>query len=112
MGYIQRVHAFPFGVHCYSETGIRLFHYLSKEQTLYCDATGTIVSMQNLVLCNRFAASTLLVAVAEIITFESTTAVSYFLENFRRQKGIVFVFQNVLQPRTVVIDRSLVLLQS
>ena len=47
MGYIQRVHAFPFSVHCYSETGVSLFHYLAKEQTLYCDATGTFVSMQN-----------------------------------------------------------------
>ena len=120
MGYIQRVHAFPFSVHCYTETGVRLFHYLAKEQTLYCDATGTIVSMQNqsralyyaIVLQHPHEGQSP-VAVAEMITCEqSTTAVSYFLENFRRQEGIVFGFQNIVQPRTVVIDRSLVLLQS
>ena len=120
MGYIQPVHAFPFSVHCYSETGVRLFHYLAKEQTLYCDATGTIVSMQNqsralyyaIVLQHPHEGQSP-VAVAEMITCEqSTTAVSYFLENFRRQEGIVFGFQNIVQPRTVVIDRSLVLLQS
>ncbi len=120
MGYIQRVHAFPFSVHCYSETGVRLFHYLAKEQPLYCDATGTIVSMQNqsralyyAVVLQHPNGGQSPVAVAEMITCEhSTTAVSYFLENFRRQEGIVFGFQNVVQPRTVVIDRSLVLLQS
>ena len=47
MGYIQRIHAYPFSVHCYTEMGIRIYHHMVRHQTLYCDATGTIVSLKN-----------------------------------------------------------------
>ena len=46
IGYVQRVHAFPFSVHCYTEMGIRIFHYIGKQQAIFCDATGTIVSLR------------------------------------------------------------------
>ena len=123
MGYIQRIHAYPFSVHCYTEMGIRIYHHMVRHQTLYCDATGTIVSLKNdehngkllyysIVLqhpCNKEGP----IAVAEFISSEHTiTAVSYFLECFRRQEALLFGFQNTILPRQVVIDRSLVLFQS
>ena len=44
-GYVQCVQAYPFSVTCYSEAGIQLYHILTAGKPLYCDATGTIVSI-------------------------------------------------------------------
>ena len=120
MGCIQRIHMYPFSVHCYSGTEVRLYHYLAKRAPLYCDATGTIISSQHQSRALYYAMVLQLpitgespVAVAEMIACEhSTTAIRYFLENFRRQEGTLFGFQNIVQPHSVLIDRSLVLFQS
>ena len=37
---------------------------------------------------------------------------SLFLEAFRRQEALIFGFKNVIIPKKVVVDRSLVLLQT
>ena len=125
MGYIQRIHAFPFSVHCYTEMGIRIYHHMVRHQTLYCDATGTIVSLKNdecvhsgkllyySIVLQHLSNKEGPIAVAEFISSEHTiTAVSYFLECFRRQEAQLFGFQNTVLPTQVVIDRSLVLFQS
>lgn len=44
-GYVQRVHCLLFSVMRYMETGIRIYHNLVKQQLLYCDATGNIVTV-------------------------------------------------------------------
>ncbi len=36
----------PFHYICYTPTGVRLYHHLSSNSTLFCDATGTIVAIQ------------------------------------------------------------------
>ena len=46
-GYIQRVHAHPFSVTCFTETGVKLYHTLSDTTGLYCDATGTLTTMRS-----------------------------------------------------------------
>ena len=53
------------------------------------------------------------VAVAEMITAEhNITSVSHFLECFRREETAIFGWRNVSTPSKIVIDRSLVLLNS
>ena len=125
-GYIQRIHVWPFAVMCFTEVGVRLYHHMVKDHTLFCDATGTIVTLKgdknlqsvespilyySLVIQNSKGNSP--VAVAEMITSEHTiTSVTHFLECFRRQEATVYGWRNVSMPHRIVIDRSLVLLNS
>ena len=122
--YIQRICAFPFHVMCYTPIGIRLYHYLAKDSTLFCDATGTIVSMkgQNCIkdkalyyalVLRHPSGKHPLVAFAEFLSNEhSVLAVCFFLENFRNHKRNIYGRKNLIIPKHVVIDRSLVLLLS
>lgn len=53
------------------------------------------------------------VTVAELITTEHTVmAISHFLTDFRRYEGKLYGYSGVIQPKCLVIDRSLVLLLS
>ena len=123
-GLIRRISAKPFSVSLFSEEGIRIFHYMAKKQTLYLDATGTIINMKG----TQYEKSTCLyyslvidhpspkcppVAVAELITTEhSVMAVSHFLQDFRRHEGKLYGYSNTTMPSSIIIDRSLVLLLS
>ena len=53
------------------------------------------------------------VAIAEFIAAEhSVLAISHFIESFRRAEACIYGYKNVITPKHVVIDRSLVLLLS
>ena len=90
IGYIQKVHAFPFSVHCYAEMGIRIYHYIGKQQAIFCDATGTIVSLRKQshntsgllyysIVLQHPCVKESPVAVAELISSEHTiTAITFF----------------------------------
>ena len=123
-GLIRRITAKPFSVSLFSEEGIRIFHYMAKKQTLFLDATGTLLNLKG----TQYEKSTCLyyslvidhpspkcppVAVAELITTEhSVMAVSHFLQDFRRHEGKLYGYSNTTMPSSVIIDRSLVLLLS
>ena len=124
-GYIRKIQCSPFSVMLYTEAGVRIYHHMVKHHTLYCDATGTIVTLKegkrlpsqpallyySLVFQHPNGGSP--VAVAEMITAEhDITSVSHFLECFRRQEGILYGWKNTSTPYRIVIDRSLVLLNS
>lgn len=124
-GYIRRIHCSPFSVMCYTEVGVRIYHHLVKAHPLFCDATGTIATLKrekklpaqpallyySLVVQHPHGDSP--VAVAEMLTSEhSITSVSHFLECFRREEAVIYGFRNVSTPSKIVIDRSLVLLNS
>lgn len=122
-GYIQRINCFPFSVTCFTEEGVRIYHHLGRSQNLFCDATGTIVSLKgtqyegdtplyySLVIKHPCGGAP--VAIAEFIAAEhSVLAVSHFLESFRRAEACIYGYKNVITPKHVVIDRSLVLLLS
>ena len=127
-GYIQRVHAHPFSVTCFTETAdVKLYHTLGDTTVLYCDATGTLTTMRSnsmltgsskvllyysLVLKHP-KANNPPVAVAELISSEhSVLAICHFLESFRRAEGLLYGSTNLVKPRIVVVDRSMVLLTS
>ena len=121
--YIQRITAFPFSLILYTEQGVRLYHHLARDSTVFCDATGTVVSLKgapefgdkkvlyySLVLSNSKPKQPP-VAVAEFISTEhSVLAISHFIECFRRSEGLLYGYKNIIIPKHVVIDRSLVLL--
>ncbi|KAL5517536.1 hypothetical protein EMCRGX_G003095 [Ephydatia muelleri] len=44
-GFIQFIHASPFGVICFNEAGVRLYHEVAKYCPVFCDATGSIVAI-------------------------------------------------------------------
>ena len=124
-GYIRRIHCSPFTVMCFTEIGVRIYHHMIKKSTLYCNATGNLVTLRgvqtlqpagvilyySLVVQHPKGDSP--VAVAEMITAEhNITAVSHFLECFRREETTIFGWKNMSTPAKIVIDRSLVLLNS
>ena len=120
-GYIQRVHCYPFGVMCYTELGIRIYHCLSQKEALHCDATGTIVKLSEYAGPKPFYYALVVqhpngkgpVAVGEFITCEhNITSISHFLEAFRRAEALIYGWHNISTPKQVIIDRSLVLLNS
>ena len=123
-GIIRRVTAKPFSLSLFPEEGIRIFHYMAKKETIYLDATGTLISLKGTEYekCTCLYYSLVVqhpskncppVAVAELITTEhSVMPVSHFLQDFRRHEGALYGYSNLTVPRYVVIDRSLVLLLS
>ena len=109
---------------CFTEPGVRVYHYRVQEQPLYCDATGTIVHLKK---CKRAQAAPLYyalevqhpnagygpVAVAELFTTEhNITSISHFLECFRREEGRLYGYHNMSMLQQIVIDCSMVLLNS
>ena len=108
-GYIQRVHAHPFSVTCFTETGVKLYHTLSNTTVLYCDATGTLTTMRSTsmptgsskvllyysLVLKHPKANNPPVAVAELISSEhSVLAICHFLESFRRAELRLAVWVN------------------
>ena len=106
---------------------IRLYHTLAKKSTVYCDATGTVTSLRSKTLPTQSSGVILYyalvlshsvqkqppVAVGELISSEhSVLAICHYLEALRRAEGLLYGFSNLVKPRAVVIDRSLVLLIS
>ena len=45
-GYIKRITAYPLSIILFTELGVRMYHYLAKSSTIFCDATGTVVSLK------------------------------------------------------------------
>lgn len=106
--YIRRTHYTPFTVMCFTEIGVRIYHHMIKKSTLYCNATGNLVTLRgvqtlqpagvilyySLVVQHPKGDST--VAVAEMITAEHNfTAISHFLEYFRREETTIFGWKNM-----------------
>lgn len=115
--YIQCIQAVPFMVICFNETGVRLYHELAPSGTIYCDATGTIVSIPNkrvlyyAIVIQHPSQGKPPIAVAEMVgTDHSVNGLVHFIRTFRRLEGKIYGFGNVIKPGRVIIDRSLVLL--
>ena len=99
-GYIQCIQASPFAVICFNDAAVRLYHEVAKTNSIFCDATGTIVSVSNekqmkavtyyysLVIKHPVRGKPP-IAVAELISTDHTVlTVSYFLNCFRRAEGL------------------------
>eukprot|EP00731_Ephydatia_muelleri_P021721 Em0014g312a len=123
-GFIQHIHASPFSVICFNEASVRLYHEVSKNSSLFCDATGTIVALPKqqgkqptvyyyaVVLKHPNEGKSPL-AVAELITEDHTVlSVSFFLQSLRRAESQLYNSSNLTIPPQVIIDRSQVLLIS
>ena len=122
--YIQRINAFPLSITCITEEGIRLYHMLGHQSTLFLDATGTVVSLEKtnynkpkmlyyaLVLRHPKEGHAP-IAVAEFLTQEHTVlAIAHFLESLRHYESILFGTHSMVQPSKFVVDRSITLLMS
>ena len=93
IGYVQRFHAFPFSVHCYTGMGIRIYHYVGKQKAIFCDATSTIVSLRKQshntsgllyysIVLQHPCVKESPVAVAKLISSEHTIAAITFFRGF------------------------------
>ncbi len=92
LGFIQKIAAFPFLVTFFTEIGIQLYHTLSKSSTIFCDATGTIVSLKQLGPQKRL--------LYYGIVISSPKKSGCFRVNHSRSLGIVSVtFLGVIQIR-------------
>ena len=123
-GFIQCIQAHPFSVICFNDTSVRLYHEMAKYGPLFCDATGTIVSVRNMdgvkmtvyyyaIVIKHPVDGKAPIPVAELITNDHTVlSLSYFMETFRRAEGLVFGFSSITNPLQFIIDRSMVLLLS
>ena len=89
-GLIRRITAL---VSLFSEEGIKIFHYMAKKQTLYLDATGTLIHLKG----TQYEKSTCLYYCLVIdhpshrllwqnsTTEHSVISVSHFLQDCRRK---------------------------
>jgi hypothetical protein len=109
---------------CFNDTSVRLYHEMAKYSPLFCDATGTIVSVPKIdgVKTTVYYYSIVIkhpvdgkapIPVAELITNDHTVlSLCYFMETFRRAEGLVFGLSAITNPLQFIIDRSMVLLLS
>ena len=102
-GIIQHIRAMPFGIICFNEAGVRLYHDLAKQKPVFCDATGTVVSLPK-DSCNKkptlyyyalVVKHPILhkppIAVAELITaYHTVLSISFFLQQFCRAESLLF----------------------
>ena len=101
--FIQFIHASPFGVICFNEAGVRLYHEVAKYCPVFCDATGSIVAIPSdcdikstvyyycLVVKHPVSGKPPL-AVNRIHFMYHT--VSFFLHSFRGAEGLLFGSSN------------------
>ena len=114
-GYMQHICAVPFSVLLYTEQGVRTYHHMGTTSTLFCNATGSIVSLKG----TQYKSDTVLyyspvlshphsdcppVAVAELISTEhSALAISHFLECFRKSEGLIYGYKHVIIPSLILL---------
>ena len=123
-GFIQCIQAHPFSVICFNDTGVRLYHQMAKYSPIFCDATGTIVSVPSIdgakttmyyyaIVIKHPVEGKAPIPVAELITSDHTVlSLCYFMETFRRAEGLIFGFSSITYPLQFIIDRSMVFLLS
>ena len=104
---------------------MRLYHEVAKYSPVFCDATGTIVTVPkeagtkssvcyyySLVVKHPISGKPP-IPVAEYTSCDQTVlAVSFFIQSFRRAESLLFGSGASIQPIIVIIDRSIVLLIS
>ena len=97
---------------CFTETRVQIYHYMLKTSTLYCDATVSIVPLSTISIVPLFTTAFVVqhpkgdspVAVAEMITTEhNITAVSHFLECFRREETTILGWKNTSTPNNLIV---------
>ena len=124
-GFIQYIHAMPFSVICFNQAAVRLYHDIARRSPIFCDATGTIVSLPKdstnykptlyyyALVVKHPVPQKPPIAVAELITADHTVlSISFFLQSFRRAESVLFGSANLAKPGKIIIDRSMVLLLS
>ena len=123
-GFIQYINAMPFSVICVNQAAFRLHHDIARSP-IFCDATGTIVSLPKdstnkkptlyyyALVVKHPVPHKPLIAVAELITADHTVlSIYFFLQSFRRAESVLFGSANLAQPAKIITDRSMVLLLS
>ena len=97
---------------------------MAKYSPIFCDATGTIVSVPSIdgakttvyyyaIVIKHPVEGKGPIPVAELITSDHTVlSLCYFMETFRRAEGLIFGFSSITYPLQFIIDRSMVLLLS
>ena len=108
-GYIQTIIAHPFGVIAFTEKGIKIYHNLGTDNTIYLDATGTIVSLRHTdystvrplyyaLVIKHPQSGNPPVAVAEFVTGDqSVLSITFFLNTFIRYESILY--KNKIKPK-------------
>ena len=111
----------------FNEGAVRLYHDIGHESVIHCDSTRTIVAnCKSPTMCSLEGSTKKMLyycivipspkkkesplAISEMISTEhSALAVGKFMARFRRAEKLLYGYQPV-NPKIVVIDRSLVLL--
>lgn len=120
-GFIQHISLVPSYVMYWNESGIRLWHQLANNSTVFWDATGSIIKTRSdeskylyyeLALANPTPKEPTIPVASMISTSHDTPQIHYWLSKFRLEEKKLFGHGNVAIPRQVNSDRSLVFLQS
>ena len=97
---------------------------MAKYSPIFCDATGTIVSVPSIddakttvyyyaIVIKHPVEGKAPIPVAELITSDHTVlSLCYFMETFRHAEGLIFGFSSITYPLQFIIDHSMVLLLS
>ncbi|XP_026012681.1 uncharacterized protein LOC113015007 isoform X3 [Astatotilapia calliptera] len=119
---LQRVLLHPKGIMLWSTKTLSVFYQRCKEDIVYFDATGSIISKDNasanpyyvyeVIVRNPFKGSSPL-PTATFVTCDHTTAsVTYFLQAFQTELTRMYGSRANKRPVMIICDGSLVLLQS
>uniref|UniRef100_A0A1A8B0C6 Ubiquitin-like protease family profile domain-containing protein n=1 Tax=Nothobranchius furzeri TaxID=105023 RepID=A0A1A8B0C6_NOTFU len=119
---LQRVLLHPKGIMLWSQKTLIVFYQWCKDDIVYFDATGSIISKDNasatpyyvyeIIVRNPFKGSSPL-PTATFVTCDHTTAsVTYFVQAFQTELTRMYGSRANKRPVMIICDGSLVLLQS
>ncbi|KAL3993234.1 alpha-1-acid glycoprotein 1 [Sarotherodon galilaeus] len=119
---LQRVLLHPKGIMLWSKKTLSVFYQRCKDDIVYFDATGSIISKDNasatpyyvyeVIVRNPFKGSSPL-PTATFVTCDHTTAsVTYFLQAFQTELTRMYGSRANKRPVMIICDGSMVLLQS
>ena len=120
-GFIHHVSIMPSYVIYWNDSSIRLWHQLAKNNTVYWDATGSIITSRpqenrylyyELALANPNTKEASIPVSSMISSNHDTPQIHYWLSKFRLQEKQMFGHANAAVPRQINSDRSLVFMQS
>ena len=121
-GVLRKINFMPPAIVMYSHSSINIYHYISRRDILYLDATGSILKnnkcfgsskkylLYDLVIRHPILGNPPLVIASLVTTDQSTVSVSFFLHSFLHDEQRIYGHNGVKNPLLIMIDGSAMLL--
>jgi hypothetical protein len=120
-GFIRQISIYPPFVMYWNEAGVRIWHDMAKNSTVFWDATGSVIRSKRKnprlyyyeIACLNPTKGQNIIPVASLLSsLHSTPMIRFWLSEFRRAEKKIYGHGNTVMPNQINSDRSLVFIQA